>query len=1051
MKNKFIYSPTKSLFEKKLAAGEINEGSIVFIEDTKEIWNRGYYFGMVGSGSGIDPEVLSGIETAIATLQSDKADKSELANYAKKNELPSLDGYLTKTVADSLYATIAQYNTLNQTIGNIQTELSSKLTSSDLADYAKTADVPTKISDLTDDSDFITNVEANAAYAPKSLVTTVSDQATTISTLATKDELSTGLAGKLDNSAASGFVPTNRTVNGKALNQNITLTASDLNAATQEQLNGVNTDLQGFKTTVANTYITPGAVDTKIAALVGSVPETLNTLDELAAALGDDPNFATTVSNLIGTKASQDDLDDTNTNVANLTDTLNTKLDKTGGIISGDLQIRRGASQNYITFENANGSPQGYLGFNGNNNPIYISSEANTIYSLLHSGNVGDYAITTKKWLNEEDDVPLNTTGMWTNHGGYLSAGWSESYKMEFLTSTSGIKARTKHGSNDSDWKTIAFTDSNVTGAHSLRNDAGDSVVYIGKTGMFYIGDVIYPNTSTKLIGKNIYLSYGENADTGLILNSSGNVGIGTTTPAYKLDINGAINITDNYKIGGYDVLRVRTDHLAVGEETTAYQNLATHIYGTKVVLRYGTNKDIGFVINSSGNVTIGPSDLATEANGNPKLYVNGKTKLNGEVNILGERGIFQINSSNSYYFYLGHDESSKRVHLFNLQSNSYLALYDDTRIVIGGGNVLIGTTNDSGYKLDVNGSFNATSGYINGNAIIHSGNIGSQSVNYANSAGSANSVAWSNVSGKPTFATVATSGSYNDLSNKPTIPTNTNQLTNGAGFITGITKAMVTTALGYTPPTTNTTYSAATTSANGLMSKSDKSKLDGIASGATAVSSSTVSGWGYTKNTGTVTSVAMTVPTGLSVSGTPITTSGTLALSFASGYSIPTTAKQGNWDTAYGWGNHASAGYVKSSGVTSVATGTGLTGGTITGTGTISINSTYQGYITNGNNAWASHTKLAANKINAIPVTHKVVTCPISAAGSFAISGTMTAGQVIHVIVQNTTTSAIAVTIPNSGSYHSFSGTSLSVPASKYAEINVVYNGEKMFIRTAY
>lgn len=35
------------------------------------------------------------------------------------------------------------------------------------------------------------------------------------------------------------------------------------------------------------------------------------------------------------------------------------------------------------------------------------------------------------------------------------------------------------------------------------------------------------------------------------------------------------------------------------------------------------------------------------------------------------------------------------------------------------------------------------------------------------------------------TFATVATSGSYNDLSNKPTIPTNTNQLTNGAGFIT--------------------------------------------------------------------------------------------------------------------------------------------------------------------------------------------------------------------------------------------------------------------------
>jgi len=34
-------------------------------------------------------------------------------------------------------------------------------------------------------------------------------------------------------------------------------------------------------------------------------------------------------------------------------------------------------------------------------------------------------------------------------------------------------------------------------------------------------------------------------------------------------------------------------------------------------------------------------------------------------------------------------------------------------------------------------------------------------------------------------LSTVATSGSYNDLTNQPTIPTNNNQLTNGAGFIT--------------------------------------------------------------------------------------------------------------------------------------------------------------------------------------------------------------------------------------------------------------------------
>jgi Major tropism determinant N-terminal domain len=50
----------------------------------------------------------------------------------------------------------------------------------------------------------------------------------------------------------------------------------------------------------------------------------------------------------------------------------------------------------------------------------------------------------------------------------------------------------------------------------------------------------------------------------------------------------------------------------------------------------------------------------------------------------------------------------------------------------------------------------------------------------------------------------------------------------------------------------------------------------------------------------GTVTSVDMSVPTGLSISGNPVTTSGTLALTFSSGYSIPTTAKQTEWDTAY-------------------------------------------------------------------------------------------------------------------------------------------------------
>ncbi len=56
---------------------------------------------------------------------------------------------------------------------------------------------------------------------------------------------------------------------------------------------------------------------------------------------------------------------------------------------------------------------------------------------------------------------------------------------------------------------------------------------------------------------------------------------------------------------------------------------------------------------------------------------------------------------------------------------------------------------------------------------------------------------------------------------------------------------------------------------------------------------------WAAAPVTG-VTSVAMTTPTGLSVSGSPITSSGTLALSLTSGYAIPLSSSQTNWDAAY-------------------------------------------------------------------------------------------------------------------------------------------------------
>lgn len=133
-------------------------------------------------------------------------------------------------------------------------------------------------------------------------------------------------------------------------------------------------------------------------------------------------------------------------------------------------------------------------------------------------------------------------------------------------------------------------------------------------------------------------------------------------------------------------------------------------------------------------------------------------------------------------------------------------------------------------------------------------------------------------------LATVATSGSYDDLDDKPTIPT-------GLDSLTDVVITSATTGQGLQYNGTNWVNSSA--------------------------------------GSGTVSSVAMSVPTGLSVSGSPVTTTGTLAVTLTSGYAIPTTAKQTEWDTAYTDRNKwdgGSTGLTAATGRTSLGLGTAAT-----------------------------------------------------------------------------------------------------------------------------
>lgn len=116
-------------------------------------------------------------------------------------------------------------------------------------------------------------------------------------------------------------------------------------------------------------------------------------------------------------------------------------------------------------------------------------------------------------------------------------------------------------------------------------------------------------------------------------------------------------------------------------------------------------------------------------------------------------------------------------------------------------------------------------------------------------------SLSWNNITGKPsTFAPSAHKHKWVDITDRIT---KVSQLTNDAGYLTAH---------------------------QSLASYYTKAEIDAK---------------GYTTNKGTVTSVALTLPTGLTCATKTITTSGTFAISLASGYSIPTTAKQTAWDGA--------------------------------------------------------------------------------------------------------------------------------------------------------
>ena len=324
-----------------------------------------------------------------------------------------------------------------------------------------------------------------------------------------------------------------------------------------------------------------------------------------------------------------------------------------------------------------------------------------------------------------------------------------------------------------------------------------------------------------------------------------------------------------------------------------------------------------GNVIFNGGNVSIGTTAVVP---GNI-LTINGSVTISAgqALSLDVSAGIYMVAASSQFRVY----------------NNSIAALS-----IANTGNVLVGTTTDAGYKLDVNGTFRATGIVYADSTINQPASFGNKLIfmasgNYSKIA-LADGTNWSldyhsgtTVAdvGYHRFYTGSTSGWVERLR----IENNGNV---GIGASTPTAKlhvsgdikatlANTTTAnvvyyntstglltYGAVPSGTVTSITAGTGLSGGTITTSGTIALANttVTAGSYTLASITVDAQGRITaassgsagGTGTVTSVAMTVPTGLSISGSPITTSGTLAITLTAGYSIPTTASQTDWDTAY-------------------------------------------------------------------------------------------------------------------------------------------------------
>jgi hypothetical protein len=478
---------------------------------------------------------------------------------------------------------------------------------------------------------------------------------------------------------------------------------------------GIGTITDAYTQTQVNSQISAAT-----AALVDSSPATLDTLNELAAALGDDPNFATTTATSIGLKAPLASPSFTG-NVGIGTASPTTTLE-----VIGDIKIKQNSTFANYSLIDATEALLTLSTFSVNSSTypadIKFSPNQTERMRITSSGNVGIGTTAPGGLLalsgSVSDTALLGATAGATSNALFNLAPSSDNIvryglRLSATGNDLNLDYRKSTDGSPNTAMTIQRSSGNVgIGTTSPANKltvSGD----IGYTGVIGQGSIYGTPGNASFATMQLYnsatgfsifnnQSYGYNFNTGgttrVAISNAGNVGIGTTNPLAKLHVESGVN-SDVIRLTNINAeAQIRFVH-NVGTSYTATlgsQTLGANNVG--LVFRTGTGGGSNrMTIDVNGNVGIGTTTPES------KLHIAG---VNGEA--------FRWSNSSTVYGKLSCGTAGARIDVTGANSGYGLSfsMDDSTKmIILPSGNVGIGTTTPA-QKLDVVGSI-ATSGSI--------------------------------------------------------------------------------------------------------------------------------------------------------------------------------------------------------------------------------------------------------------------------------------------------------------------------------------------------